>query len=269
MFSSRPATDRISVGRVSGELVLVFYIVSLALAAGLIGSHVRMLLAGLGFVPGFVASLYITLAGAAAYVALQLFMVALVRLYQPTRSPTTLTTEAVSNLASLVLLGTCFSEAIPLPSDRFRPLLPLAFLGLFAMLHAFLKLATFYAALQGARDDNRPILAWLGGGVLALMFAGAATLGWVTRIEAARGVISGDPEWTALGEEYAHAREANEGAVLSGAIPPNLAAWVFGSDRPVTIRLALIAYMRPFRSKARKKRYTRRAIACTRIDGVK
>lgn len=198
--------------------MLVFYVVSLSVAAALTGSFAERVLAALGFIPGFGAGLYVTLGVAGLYAAVQLAFLFAMRAYQPTRTGAALTTEGFSHLASIFLLPYLVNVPIPWPSALLERAEPILFAALFAGVHAFLKLATFYASLRGAYDPSRPIWRW-GGASLAAAFLGVLGLaGWFTEVERARETVTGPPQWVAAGAQYAKARVAAEGATLSGRL---------------------------------------------------
>lgn len=206
---------------VLGGRVFVFYVISVSAAAGLVGSFFERLLAALGFIPGFTAGLYITLGVAALYGSSQFLFLAVMRMYQPTRTGAAFVTEGLSNLCALVLAPYVLAVPIPWPSSTLERAEPILFAGVFVAFHLFFKMATFYASLRGPYDPARPILRWLGAFAVAVVAGGLGLLGWRYQVERARESVTGPPTWVGIGTQYARGQLAPEGATLSGVIDTN------------------------------------------------
>ena len=127
--------------------MLAVYVLSLTISAGVIGLFVRQILSLLGFVPGLAAGAYVVLAAGSLYAAIELFLMAILRLYRPTGDRSTQVTEALSFLACLLLVPYILHIQIPWPSTLLETAEPLIYLGAFTSVHLFFKLATFYASL--------------------------------------------------------------------------------------------------------------------------
>ena len=201
-----------------GRGVLAFYIISLGIAAGVVGSFIRHVFTQFGYVPGFLSGLYVTLGAAFLFSAAQLFYITILRAYQPTRSPAIYVCESLSQLTALLLFPALLDFPVPGLPDNLSRLAPLAYIGVAFAFHAVFKFMSFYAALSGAPDYDRPILVWFALSVLFGLFGVLGFTGWQRAIEAAR-VTADRPLVTAVvGKQYARARAVQEGAAFSGAM---------------------------------------------------
>ncbi len=211
--------------------MLLMYALALAIAAGVIGLFVTQILALLGFVPGLAAGAFIMLAAGGLFAALELLYLALLRLYRPTRDRTTLATETVSFFAAAIFVPYLLHVPIPWPSSRLESAEPLLYLFAFAGLHVFLKLATFYASLEGARASRASALGWVAASIASLALAYVGALSWVHEADRVRSVAAAELEGYLIGDEFAQARPVTEGAVLRGHISDR-------EDQVLALRLA-------------------------------
>ncbi len=201
-----------------GRGVLAFYIVSLGIAAGIVGSFVRHVFTQFGYVPGFVSGLYVTLGAAFLFSAAQLLYLTILRAYQPTRAPAVYVTEGLSQLTMLLLFPALLDFPIPGLPDSMSRLAPLVYIGVAFAVHAMFKFMSFYGALTGPPDHDRPILVWFGLSVLFGLFGVLGFGGWQRAIEGAR-LKAEMPEVTAaVGSQFARARAVKEGAALTGVM---------------------------------------------------
>lgn len=194
--------------------MLALYILSLGISAGLTGVFIRQVLAEMGFVAGFQAGVLLAGSVACAYAALQLLFMALLRLLQPTRAPGPYMAEMASHFSALVLVPFLLDVSIPWPHPSFERIEPLVYLGTFAGLHLFFKLASFFASLRGQPGHRWGIIGWLAGAALLVWAAQAGMARWLVESEEARPHPPDDVGRYRIGDEYALARPMPEGAHL-------------------------------------------------------
>lgn len=200
--------------------MLPFYIISLSIAAGIVGSFARHVFTQFGYIPGFASGIYVTLGAGFLFASGQLLYLALLRIYQPTRAPGVYATEACSQLATLMLFPAILELPVPGLPDSFARHAPLVYLGVGVAVHLLLKFMSFYAALIGPYDPARPILVWF---TLSVLFGFSGVFGfnaWQRSVEAARLTVTSPTVTAAAGNQYARARAMQEGAAVSGSLEP-------------------------------------------------
>ncbi len=149
-------------------IALGCYIVCLCLAAGVVGAYAA---AAVAYLTDLQTGSWLAVGVGLGYAALQLLYLGLIRVYRPTNSPTFLGVESAGHITALALtpylMGapipfiTAFGESIAEAAQPFRFLV---YLGLFVVLHGFLKIISFFAALRGEPAGRLPALAWFGAG---------------------------------------------------------------------------------------------------------
>lgn len=194
--------------------MLIIYVITLSLSAGLVGLFGHAQLAALGYVPGFQAGAILACGLAAAYVAAQWAYLGAVRLLMPTRDAAPLRTEALSHLSVLILVPALLGIDLPIPDPRLNSLGPLMYLGGCLFLHVLFKLATFYAAITSEASSRWGALGWLAGACVSAGAAYGACLAWLGALEEARPEAPRAVASYRIGDTYAEAREVPEGSVV-------------------------------------------------------
>ncbi len=198
--------------------MLIAYILSLCFAAAFAGSFVRGVFAQFGYIPGLMPAVYVTLGTALLYAGAQLLYFALLRVYQPTRTPAVYATETFSNLAAILLLPALLGIPIPGMTERLERVVPLVYCAVFIAVHLFFKMASFYAALTGAEDHQRTIFRWGLSGLASAAVGALLFLGWRGAVDEARVAIAGTEIRVAAGTQHAYARIVPEGASYGGSL---------------------------------------------------
>jgi len=193
-------------------LALTLYILSLGISGGIVGVFVRQVLGGQGYVHGFRMALLLAGGCAALYVAAQLAYMTLVRLLKPTRSPGPLLCEILSHLAALVFLPYLLQMPVPWPHPAMAKAEVLIYLGAFGAFHALFKLASFFAAIRGEPSGRLGAAGWLLTTCASGVAAYIALSGWLREMEQVRPHAPGKQQAYRVGDAYASAREAPEGA---------------------------------------------------------
>ncbi|HUW61981.1 MAG TPA: sulfatase-like hydrolase/transferase [Candidatus Bathyarchaeia archaeon] len=205
-------------------MVIALYIFCLAGSAGLFGSFIRQALGELGYVRGI--DMALALAGGAGflYAFLQLAYMTVLRVLKPTSSPSPLIAESLSQASAVVFLPYLLALSVNWPHPVLAKLEPLVYFGLFAVLHLFFKLVSFYASIRGERGGRLGTGGWL----LAAMLNGVAAywlIGrWISLADAARPQAVTPPQYYRVGDQYAAGRELPEGATVAYDVPPHDAA---------------------------------------------
>lgn len=198
--------------------MLAIYALAVIISAGLIGLYVRQILALLGFVPGLAAGAFVVLAVGSVFAALELFFMAVLRLYRPTRDRATLVTESISCLAALIFIPYLLHVRIPWPSSRLESVESLIYFFAFAGLHLLVKLATFYASLEGTPSRRISAAGWGAAAAACVALAYVGALSWMGEAERARSVATSEARSYRVGDEFARARPVMEGALLRGRL---------------------------------------------------
>lgn len=196
--------------------MLAVYILTLGISAGIVGLYVRQVLGLLGFVPGLAAGGFIVLAAGSTFALLELLFVALLKLYRPTDDARRLATEAASHLAALIFVPYLIHVQLPLTSTMLQRAEPFLYLGAFAAVHLFVKLATFYASLEGAPSGRMSAAAWCTAAMVCGGFAYLGSMNWLREAEAARAVAADGVQQFRSADEFSEARLMTEGATLRG-----------------------------------------------------
>ena len=211
--------------------MLALYDLSLSASAGLAGIFVRQVLGNFGLVHGF--HLEVLLAGGAAfaYISLQLGYMTVVRVLKPTRSGGPLFAEALSHLGALALAPYLVGAQVQWPHPVLQKVEPLIYLGVFAAVHGFFKLVSFFAAIRGEPATRLGALGWMLATGLTGFTACAILYNWGhesgnLRVEAAASLDA-----YRIGNTYARARALPEGAQATFDIQAH-------GDRGLTMRWA-------------------------------
>lgn len=155
-------------------LLIPLYILSVGLAAGVVGVFARHLLAAQGYVPDFTAGVMLATGVAAVYGAVQLGYIALLRVVKPTHSGVPLLAECFSNAGALLLAPVLLPIEIPWPHPALNKVEDFILLGLFVAAHGAFKLLSLFGATQGKASERFGGLVWVSGAAgLALVATGA------------------------------------------------------------------------------------------------
>ncbi len=193
-------------------MTLALYILSLAVSGGIVGVFARQVLGGQGYVYGFRMELLVAGGCAALYVAAQLCYMCLIRLLKPTLSRGPLVCEVLSNLGALVLAPFLLQIPVPWPHPVLAKVALPIYLGAFGALHGFFKLASFFAAIRGEPSGRLGASGWFAGACVSGAAAYVMLTGWVREMEQVRPQAPEKQETFRVGDAYASAREAPEGA---------------------------------------------------------
>lgn len=210
--------------------MIPLYLLSLGLAGSTVGVFVRRILAVFGLVPGFQAGLMLASGAALLFIALQLFYMALLRLFVPSRSASSTLFESLSNASVLILApylaglpvlreAARFAvERVAGPSekllgavDKFEPLL---YLGLFVGVHFLFKLLALYAAVRSQPAHRYGTLGWLGSSLFAALVALIMLLTWRADVVKARLAAPSELQVHRVGDAGATAQSVPEGAYI-------------------------------------------------------
>ncbi|MFP4191638.1 MAG: sulfatase-like hydrolase/transferase [Candidatus Hydrogenedentota bacterium] len=199
--------------------MIFVHILTLGCSAAVMGAFAQHYLVDLGYAPTFALSLYLAVAIAAVYAAIQLAYMALLRAYKPTTAGTMYFCESLSHVCAAVLLAPLMAYDIPWPAalEEFEPLVLLA---IFAAGHAFFKLASLYAAVTGAPAPRWPALVWTGAAGAAALTALVCGEQWRGGLETVRPRAEAEPRRIELADAYAEAFPLREGAVFEMPLEP-------------------------------------------------
>ena len=213
-------------------MILALYMVMLGLASGLTGVFARRLLAAEGFTPTFESGVAVAVCVACAFAAVQLAYVALLRLLKPSRSGGLLFFECFSNGAALLLVPFLLGMSLPafitakVPPDvmaklpRLAPLVPLAFLGVFGLVHCAFKLVSLFSATQSVIGSRLPAAGWAGACATCALIAQGAFLHWHAALQEGRDDVLANPQWVQSGTPWGWASPMLEGRVYTLAFDP-------------------------------------------------
>lgn len=194
--------------------MLPLYILSLGVSVGLVGVYARRLLAVQGFVPNFETGLVVAIGAGAAYAALQLFYVTAIRVLKPTRDPAPLFAESLSLAAALILIPYLLHVPIPWPYAILVKMEPLIYLAAFAAVHMFLKLFSFFCAIQSRPAGRIGALGWAGACAATTYTAYLCFALWHAALLNARETTPEEIRSYCIGGAYAPARRMPEGAIF-------------------------------------------------------
>jgi len=195
-------------------VILPLYILSLGVSAGLVGVYARRLLAAQGFVPDFETGRVVAVGAGAAYVTFQLLYITAVRVLKPTRDPTPLFAESLSHAAALILLPFLLHVPIPWPYAILAKVEPLIYFAVFAALHLFLKLFSFFCAIQSRPAGRIGALGWASACAAGAYGAYLCFTLWHAALLNAREVTPEEIRPYCVGGAYAPARRMPEGAIF-------------------------------------------------------
>ncbi len=193
--------------------MIFIHILTLGFSSAVMGAFAQHYLVELGYAPTFELSLYLAVAAAALYAAIQLAYKALLRAYKPTTAGTMYFCESLSHLCVVILLVPLMEYDIAWPA-ALEPFEPLVLLGLFAAGHAFFKLASLYAAVTGAPAPRWPFLVWTSAAGAAALTALVCGVQWRGGLETVRPRAEAEPRRIELADAYAEAFPLREGAVF-------------------------------------------------------
>ena len=192
-------------------MLFPLYLALLGVSAGLVGVFGRRLAALGGFVPDFDSGLAVAAMAACIYVVLQCGYNALIQLIKPHRGKGPYVTEYLSLASAVVLVPFLLNVPIPWPHPKLAELEPLIYLGLFAGVHGFFKLATLFAATQAPPATPVRAVPFAVVTFLALIGAQIGFSQWHASLQGLR--VGELPEAAPLriGDTFASVRSLSEG----------------------------------------------------------
>ena len=192
-------------------MLFPLYLAVLGVSAGIAGVFTRHLAAQGGFVPDFDAGLAVAAMAACMYVVLQCGYCAAIQLIKPHRGKGPHLTECLSLASAAVLLPFLLNVPIPWPHPKLAELEPLIYLGLFAALHGFFKLATLFAATQAPPATPVRAVPYLVVAVLAVLGAQTGYSQWHASLQGLRIADLPAAGPLRVGDTYASVRVLAEG----------------------------------------------------------
>ncbi len=202
-------------------MIAPLYIITLGLAAGLTGIAGHRFVSAYGFAPDFHSSLMLTGCLASGYLTVQLFYVAAVRFIKPSKGPVFYLAEMLSQASALVLLPYLLRLSVPWPHPSLQKAELLIFLGVFAALHGFFKLVSFFSAIRGIRGNSLGALGWFAATAVCACAAGGCYQVWNATLLEASTAVPGPAQWHTAGSVYAPARSIPEHIRFTFAIAPH------------------------------------------------
>jgi hypothetical protein len=192
-------------------MLFPLYLAVLSVSAGIAGVFGRRLAAQAGFVPDFHSGLAVAAMVACSYIVLQCGYSGLIQLLKPHRGKGPYLTEYLSLAAALVLLPFLLNVPIPWPHPKLAELEPVIYLGLFASLHGFFKLATLFAATQAPPATPMRAVPFAVVTFLALIGAQIGFSQWHASLQGLRMGELPPVEPLRIGDTYASVRALSEG----------------------------------------------------------
>lgn len=193
--------------------MLAFYVVTVTIAAALLGIYVRIFLATLGLITGIEAGTFLIIGVGSVFVLTQCLWTAFCRGLNPTASTGFYVSEMASHLAALIFVPYIMRADVDWPHPMLDRGEPLVYLSGFLVLHGLFKLAAFYGSLGGRAASRVSALGWLGA---AAIFAGTSVFGltgWLDRAAGEKPEVAPEAELHRAGPAYAMARLLPEGAL--------------------------------------------------------
>lgn len=200
--------------QVSEAMFQAVYVISLSLAAGIVAAGARRVLAAVLALPDFNTEMRFVAAAAAAYAALQLTYLFAIRFLKPTRSRVPLLAESCSQLAALAALPYLLQFHVPWPHPALLKYELFIYLGAVAALHAFFKLVSFFASLQGEDAPVWTSVAWAASAAACGLTAYAAFHSATSAMANHTLADPGEANAVRVGSAYAPARTLPAGAVF-------------------------------------------------------
>lgn len=198
--------------------MLAIHLLTLAGSAGLLGVFVRRVLGEQGYAPGFGMGVLLACGVAAAYIAAELFFLAVLRLIWPTKSSRSLLADSLTHAVALVFVPYLADVEVAWPHPIFERVEPLVYLGTFIALHFGLKLLLLYAVLQSEPGSSAWALGWLGGGGASALVAYLCLNGWLSGLGDLQPHVPEGSQPFSLGSQIVTARLMPEGAVYETSL---------------------------------------------------
>ena len=204
----------------ANPLGIVVYIVALFAGAAIFGAFVQDVLAAGGYVVGLDVSFLLTGGAATLYLAVEMGCLALMRFLKPSKGPGLYLAEALSHGATLVLLPFILNWTIDWPHPLLAKAAPLIFIGVFTLLHGFLKLFAFFSALQSRPSHRWSVLVWGSLAWVCGMFTWSLLTTWVDELKSSHPQLTAQAAAREVGDATAEAIEFQEGAAYPFGIGP-------------------------------------------------
>ena len=196
--------------------MLALYLLTLGVSAGLTGVFGHRVLEIQGYIPtAFSTDLTLAAGIACVYLATQLLYMTLVRLLYPTRAAGPLVAEMLSHLGALAVVPYLAGVDVAWPHPTLDKVEPLIYLGLFGAIHAFFKLVSFYASIQGRPSGRLGVFGWLAAFFVAAGGGWTVIDAWAKDLSEERPMVAEETNGYRIGDEYARARVVPEGALLT------------------------------------------------------
>lgn len=193
--------------------MVALYVVTVSIAAAVLGIYVRIFLATLGLITGIEAGSYLIVGVGSAFVVSQCLWTAFCRGLNPTASTGFYVSEMLSHLSALVLIPYILRVEVAWPHPMLARGEPVVYLAAFLGLHGFFKLAAFYGSLGGRHAPRTTALYWLGAAGVFVFTAYIGLAGWLDRAAGEKPEVAPEAELHRAGPAYAMARLLPEGAL--------------------------------------------------------
>lgn len=154
--------DRANPLGIPTNMLLPLHLLSMGLAAGLVGACGRRLVAAQGWVPDFETGLLVTAGIAFAYLTVQGALLVFIQVIVPAKSRGLLVADMLSHASALILLLYLLPVSLPWPHPTLERGSDLIVLATFVGVHLFLKLLGLYAALETSSKERPALLTWVG-----------------------------------------------------------------------------------------------------------
>jgi len=200
-------------------MLLPLYILTLGVSAAIIGAFGRRVLATQGYMPDFEAGLVITWGIACAYIAVQLFYMAFLRIAKPTQGGAPLLSESLSHAGALFLVPFLLNLSVAWPYPLLEKVEPLLYLAAFAGVHGFFKLVSLFGATQSEPGGRLGAVGWIAAALVSLYAVQNAYGQWHYALQEARIFAPQQSTHWRAGDAHAEARQALEGAIYTFEMP--------------------------------------------------